>query len=118
MAKHALMSPSGAERWTHCAGSVPLCAGLLDDPSPYAAEGSCAHEVAARCLLEKQLAAEFIGRSFHDTLVTAEMAQHVNAYTQAVRDYRTHPSDDLQIEVALPITPITGDCPAPCRGRQ
>jgi hypothetical protein len=109
MTPHALMSPSGAERWTHCAGSVSLCAGLPDDSSPYAAEGSCAHEVAALCLLEKQPAAEFIGRSFHDTVVTAEMAQHVDAYTQAVQDYRTHPSDDLQIEVALPITPITGE---------
>lgn len=109
MAKHALMSPSGAERWAHCAGSVSLSAGLPEDTSSYAAEGSCAHEVAARCLLEKQPAAVFIGHSFHDTVVTAEMAEHVDAYTQAVRDYRTHPSDDLQIEVALPITPITGE---------
>ena len=81
MAKHALMSPSGAERWAHCAGSVSLSAGLPEDTSSYAAEGSCAHEVAARCLLEKQPAAVFIGHSFHDTVVTAEMAEHVDAYT-------------------------------------
>ncbi|MER2552587.1 MAG: DUF2800 domain-containing protein [Thauera sp.] len=103
------MSPSSAERWTWCPGSVPLTQDLPDDASPFAGEGCCAHEVAARCLEENQPAAVLIGRSFHDTVVTAEMAEHVDVYTQAVRDYRMHPSDDLHIEVALPITPITGE---------
>lgn len=107
--KHALMSPSSAERWASCPGSVPLTRNLPDDPSPFAAEGSCAHEVAARCLLENQRAAAFVGQVFHGHEVTAEMAEHVDTYCQWVRDYRQHPSDDLHIEVALPIDPITGE---------
>ncbi|EXI92408.1 MAG: PD-(D/E)XK nuclease superfamily protein [Candidatus Accumulibacter sp. BA-94] len=112
MAKHALMSPSSAERWMCCPGSVPLTQNLPDESSPFAAEGSCAHEVAARCLEENQSASIFIGRRFHDIVVTAEMAEHVDAYTQAVRDYRQHPSDELLIEVALPIEVITGEADA------
>ena len=109
MATHALMSPSSAGRWPHCPGSAVLCAGLPDDASPFAAEGSCAHEVAARCLAGNALAAAFIGDVFHGHEVTADMAEHVDMYCQSVRDYLQHPSDDLQIEVALPITPITGE---------
>jgi len=109
MAKHALMSPSGAERWVNCAGSVPLSAELPDESSKYAEEGSCAHEVAALSLIQHTPAATFIGRSFHNTEVAEEMAEHVDFYVQSVRDYITDPTDDLHIEVAVPITPITGE---------
>jgi len=110
MGRHAKdMSPSGAERWVNCAGSVPLSAGLPDETSRYAAEGSCAHEVAALSLTQNTPAAACIGRVFHDNEVTAQMTEHVDFYVQAVRDHLTHPSDDLHIEVEVPITPITGE---------
>jgi hypothetical protein len=110
MGRHAKdMSPSSAERWVNCAGSVPLSADLPDDVSRYAAEGSCAHEVAALGLTQNTPAAAYIGRIFHDNEVPVEMTEHVDFYAQAVRDHLTHPSDDLHIEVEVPITPITGE---------
>ncbi|MCX7140814.1 MAG: DUF2800 domain-containing protein [Proteobacteria bacterium] len=113
MGRHAKdMSPSGADRWVNCAGSVPLSAGLHDETSRYAAEGSCAHEVAALSLTQNTPAAVCIGRVFYDIPVTAQMTEHVEFYVQAVRDHLTHPSDDLHIEVEVPITPITGEADA------
>lgn len=112
MAKHAQMSPSGAERWVRCPGSVPLSADLPDESSKFADEGSCAHEVAALCLTEKHDAAYYIGRVFHETEVAEDMAEHVNFYVQTVHDYMTDPTDDLHVEVRLPITSITGEADA------
>ncbi len=110
--KHALMSPSSAERWTWCPGSVLLTQDLPDESSPFAAEGRCAHEVAARCLEENQSADVFVGQVFDGHEVTLAMAEHVDTYCQSVRDYLQHPSDDLHIEVALPIEPVTGEADA------
>ena len=44
--KHALLSPSVAHRWIHCPPSARLCENGEDTGSPYAAEGTCAHELA------------------------------------------------------------------------
>lgn len=43
--KHAVFSPSAAERWLTCPGSVALCAGQPDVNSTYADEGTKAHEL-------------------------------------------------------------------------
>lgn len=48
--KHSKFSASGAERWFSCPGSVALSEGLPDKDSPYAAEGTLAHEVHERLL--------------------------------------------------------------------
>lgn len=45
--KHAVLSPSAAERWISCPASVRLAAELPKEPeSPYAAEGTLAHSLA------------------------------------------------------------------------
>lgn len=43
---HSKLSFSGRERWRSCPASVHLSAGMPDDSSPAAAEGTCAHTVA------------------------------------------------------------------------
>jgi hypothetical protein len=54
MAAHASLSPSAAPRWINCPGSVALCATLPKAPSTfYADEGTAAHALAERCILEK-----------------------------------------------------------------
>lgn len=47
MSLHAVLSPSKADRWIDCPGSVALCADIEDSSSSYADEGTAAHAVAA-----------------------------------------------------------------------
>lgn len=47
---HARLSPSSAERWMTCPGSVKLAEGIEDKGSSYAAEGTAAHELAEHIL--------------------------------------------------------------------
>ena len=49
---HALLSPSAAHRWIHCTPSVRLEEGVRDEGSDFAAEGTLAHAVASRKILE------------------------------------------------------------------
>jgi hypothetical protein len=44
--KHALLSPSSAEKWLNCPGSLVMEKGLKQQESKYAMVGTCAHELA------------------------------------------------------------------------
>lgn len=50
MSAHAALGPSGASTWMNCPGSVNAQAGLPDDASEFAAEGTMMHEVSDLCL--------------------------------------------------------------------
>lgn len=54
MAKHAFLSASASHRWLNCPPSAKLCESIPDQSSPYAAEGTDAHELCAY-LVEKAL---------------------------------------------------------------
>lgn len=100
MAKHARLSASGAERWLTCPASVPLVAslektGMVGGSSPYAEEGTLAHELA---LLHLQQAFGLITeRQFNSRLskwikknrlpddVYQEMTTHVTGYVHFVQ---------------------------------
>ena len=45
MAKHAYLSASASHRWLACPPSAKLCAELEDQSSPYAQQGTDAHEL-------------------------------------------------------------------------
>lgn len=124
---HALLSPSGAHRWTRCPGSVVLEAGLPDSSSSYARWGTCAHEVAGLILqsavkvidpgsgLEQWApdnAESYIGRVFqiegHDVEFDHEMADCVNDYVAHVESF-WEPGDILLAEQAVPLEQITGE---------
>ena len=47
MAKHAYLAASASERWLKCPPSAKLCAQEEDRGSPYAQQGTDAHELAA-----------------------------------------------------------------------
>jgi len=91
MAQHSLLSPSGAHRWMRCPGSIGAESGLPDTSSKYAAEGTAAHELAAKCLELEANAEAVIGDTMtvdgYDFTVTADMAHHVNDYCKLVREY-------------------------------
>ncbi len=46
MPKHAYLSASASHRWLHCPPSAKLCAEVRDESSPYAMQGTNAHELA------------------------------------------------------------------------
>ena len=46
MTAHAILSASSSYRWLHCPPSARLNAKVRDEASPYALEGSAAHELA------------------------------------------------------------------------
>jgi hypothetical protein len=74
---HSRFSPSTAERWMTCPGSVVLSEGMPEDESEYAAEGTRAHAFAERWLLmhfAQHGASPFIGSA------DEEMAKHVKVY--------------------------------------
>lgn len=105
MAAHARLSPSAASRWINCPGSVALCATLPTPPSTfYSDEGTSAHALAEKCILEKCDAARYLGwhilpqnggalwtnpltcREQKGFEVTTEMAEAVQMYLDALRE--------------------------------
>ena len=53
MTAHAKLSASGAHRWMACPGSVNAEEGMPDRTSPFAEEGTLAHDIAERALLSE-----------------------------------------------------------------
>lgn len=52
MGEHHRNSPSGAEKWFHCEGSLNKEEGLENVSSEFSSEGTAAHTVRERCLVE------------------------------------------------------------------
>lgn len=120
---HALLSPSGAHRWTRCPGSVVLEAGQPDNTSHYARWGTVAHEVAGIILGElaeveglaewsPRCAEGYVGRVFdvegHQIEFDMELADCVNDYVAHVESF-WEPGDILIVEQAVPLEHITGE---------
>jgi hypothetical protein len=126
MPEHARLSPSGAEKWMACPGSVALEANEPDSSNDYSDEGTAAHHLGAVCLLGDRDAVEFIGRRIavcegkaywnpdqpgeasNVFDVDDTMAGHVQAYVDKVREYYL-PGVMASIEHRMPIDHITGE---------
>lgn len=93
---HARLSASSAARWLACPGSVQLSEGMPNVTSFPAAEGTFAHEIAAKCLSAPPgtLAAKadyYVNRRAtidgHEITCDEEMAEAVQEYVDEVRRY-------------------------------
>jgi len=131
MAKHALLSPSSANKWVACAAAP---AAERDAPPEtfniYAAEGTAAHFLASECLDQGGFHLDkceglFIyvgnqsdggeatweptekGYSFKFP-VTTEMVGHVNKYLASLKEF-VGEDGVLLVEQRLDIEPITGE---------
>jgi hypothetical protein len=82
---HASLGASSASRWIACPGSVKLSEGMPNRSSPYAQEGTAAHELADACLQSGKNAGDFIGHTFEGHEVDEDMAENVQVYVDAVR---------------------------------
>ncbi|WP_226623129.1 DUF2800 domain-containing protein [Brucella anthropi] len=138
---HARLAPSSAHRWMVCPGSIRMQEGLPDSRSTFAAEGTAAHELAAKCLETNTDPAVFAGQ-YVDILTSAivetpedtdeedRFFEITEEMVDAVSMYKTHidellASDDktgLSVEQRLDMTHIhpeiygTGDAAVYCFG--
>ena len=61
MSQHAVLSPSGAEKWMGCPGAPAMEKGLPDNGSAYADEGTAAHLLGSTCIEQVRDPASYIG---------------------------------------------------------
>lgn len=119
---HAALSPSGAERWSSCPGSVALESKYPDSSSDAADEGTAAHKLSEMCLKAVPVGdpAAYKGRRIDvrpgkTVEVDADMVQYVRLYIANLEARRTALlssgaiSVEMHVEVAVPIDHITGE---------
>jgi len=91
---HAILGASSSHRWIECPGSIGLSEGVENEQTEFAREGSAAHEVAERCLVEGVDAETFEGElvpgydkteEFDAIYVDDNMATAVQLYLDTVR---------------------------------
>ena len=85
MAKHAYLAASASERWLRCPPSAKLCAQEEDRGSPYAQQGTDAHELAAY-LTEKALGISSRDPTEDLTYYDAEMQEAAEGYAAFVME--------------------------------
>ena len=85
MAKHAYLPASASERWLRCPPSAKLCAQVEDHGSPYAQQGTDAHELAAY-LTEKALGRHSRDPTENLTYYDAEMQEAAEGYAAFVME--------------------------------
>jgi hypothetical protein len=85
---HAKLGASNAHRWLNCPGSVKAEQGFEDKSSPFAYEGTCAHELSELALFSGKEPQDWIGKPLvenPDWIVDEEMANYVQVYTDYCR---------------------------------
>lgn len=106
---HAVFSPSGADRWMACPGSIRMCADLEDKSSVYAMEGTAAHQLADWCLKGGHHPEERLGEAItvvegelsHTFTVDQEMVDAVEMYRSRVLAEVAATGGTLEVEVKL-----------------
>jgi hypothetical protein len=88
--EHSGRGASSAHRWFNCPGSVALSAGLPNNSSSFASEGTAAHELCATHLTNGSDAWESVGQKIEadgvDFEVTDEMAECAQLYLSTIRE--------------------------------
>jgi RecB family exonuclease len=86
--KHSEIGASSSKRWFECPASVKLSEGVERSESVYAAEGTAAHELAEKCLVENKDAKTYLKEEINGFKVTQEMAEAVQVYVDDVERRR------------------------------
>jgi len=110
--EHAKLSASGSATWLYCAGSVKAQEGYEDENTEYSAEGTAAHAIAERCLLNGTDAIEYVdevivvkGNPEFEIEVTEDMCAYVQEYVDYVESIPR--TDDLMVEKRVDFSPWT-----------
>ena len=120
MAKHAYLSASSSHRWLSCPPSAKLCADIRDETSPYAQQGTDAHELC-QYKVEKALGRDPNDPTENLTWFDAEMDNCTDEYCtyvmEQVEEAKKHCKDpQILVEERLDFSKWvpdgfgTGDC--------
>lgn len=94
---HALFSPSSAHRWMACPASARINAAADDTPSPYAIEGTTAHELAEICLSQDTIPAH-LPTDGDWAKYPQDMRDHVQTYLDIVMSEQIRMDGRLLVE--------------------
>lgn len=82
---HSKLGASSTEKWFSCPASIRMEADIPEPPeSPYAREGTVAHELAEHCMVEGIYGKDMIGEEFQGFTVNEEMAEAVDIYIKFI----------------------------------
>lgn len=114
MSAHSRFAPSASYRILNCPPSLMLCARAADQPSPYAAEGTCAHVLCAY-LVERALGRDVQDPTQHLDYYGAEMQSCAEGYASFVlEEYRRLRADcpdaDVLVEERVDISRWVPGC--------
>jgi hypothetical protein len=108
---HSSLGASSMERWATCPASVKLSEGLPNPSSPYAAEGTIAHELCEIFLTDKSIKPEsMIGESIEphpEVEITQEMIDAVMVYVDFVE--KEGKGKDISLEERVTLEHIDGE---------
>ena len=85
MTSHAFSSASATHRWLACPPSAKLCAEVPDEESPYAKQGTDAHELC-QYLVEKELGRDVTNPTPNLEFYDAEMQESAEGYCSFVME--------------------------------
>lgn len=101
--KHSKYSASGSERWEACPGSVKLSEGQPDKDSPWAIEGTKAHEILEQIMIASVSAGahrvfypKFSGKVDRDMIVHGTHAANL-----ILGEWGRHPGSDILVETRI-----------------
>ena len=98
MAKHAFLSASSSHRWLACPPSAKLCAQEADQSSPYAKQGTNAHELC------EYLLNEALGRHTRDP--TEDLDYYDAEMQEAAEGYRDFVMEQVEAARSLCSDPL------------
>jgi hypothetical protein len=103
MTTHAKLSPSGSHRWMNCPGSLRF---RETESSRFADEGTFAHDIAARALLDGRSPWAYLGVKSEDGRFTVDedMAEAIDSYVTVVRTLK-HENALLYVEKKVSLFP-------------
>lgn len=85
MSSHAFLSASASHRWLACPPSAKLCSEVPDEESPYAKQGTDAHELC-QYLVEKELGRDVADPTPNLEFYDAEMQESAEGYCSFVME--------------------------------
>lgn len=106
---HSEIGASSAKRWMACPSSVPLSRQFENTSSEAAREGTCAHELAEKALIENKPCLDYVGQEFEGWEVTEDMANNTQMYVDYVNNASDFDNAVVKIEEKIDLSFIDPD---------